>query len=139
MGTDIMKALKITILFIACMSAIIFSRIYGPISQLPSYFVVDDNYISLLYKQYIFMAVTCSLVTITLGYALKVKLFPATLVMFLAGTSFVALTSMGNPGNLERFLGSLQEFLVPFMSIWAILVTVVVSARYLFIKWPKNS
>ena len=133
-----MQACKVALVFMVCLIVIFLSRIYGPISQIPSSYVIDINYLRILEKQYLVMALSCSLAVMLLSHLLRVSMLASTIIMLISGSLFVVLGSMSDPGNMEYISGAFFEFMVPFMGIWAITVSVVLVVKHLFTTWKHD-
>ena len=46
--------------------------------------------------------------------------------------------NMSDPGNMEYISGAFFEFMVPFMGIWAITVSVVLAVKHLLTSWKHG-
>lgn len=133
-----MQACKVALVFMVCLIVIFLSRIYGPISQIPSSYAIDVNYLRILEKQYLVMALSCSLAIMLLSQLHRVSMLASTIVMLISGSLFVVLGSMSDPGSMEYIWGAFFEFMVPFMVVWAITVSVVLVVKHLFTTWKHG-
>lgn len=134
----IMQAFKVSLVFMVCLIVIFLSRIYGPISQIPGSYVIDVNYLRILEKQYLVMGLSCSLTVALLSQLLRVSMLASTIIMLITGSLFVVLESMSDPGSMEYIWGAFFEFMIPFMGIWAITVSVILVVKHLFTTWKHG-
>lgn len=110
---------------------------YGPISQLPTAVVIDENYFSVVRNHELLLGFIGFMTALLANLFVKTKIWLACLAAFLAGTLFYTATQAGDPDFISYLLDNVVEFHSHYLISGAAAAIIFVAITKLF-KGAKN-
>lgn len=101
---------KTTGLVIITWIALGIAAAYGPISQLPTAVVINENYFSVVRNHELLLGFVGFMIALLTNLFVKTKIWLACLAAFIAGTLFYTATQVGDPDFMSYLIGNVVEF-----------------------------
>ena len=105
--------MKLITLFFVCITALLVSAIFGPVSDIPSIAIVNEAYMDTIYNQYLFSGFVTAVATFACAAWLRVSCVKAIATMAMCGALFVIIAQSSEPPALEHWPGILADYLLP--------------------------
>ena len=106
----------------------------GPIANIGALVSVNESYIQILQKQYIYSGLVTAVACCITAYLFKANLKVVAIILLASGFAWVTFSQLSEPDFLTYFLELVAEFMAPYVLVCLVALTVLFGVNK---KWPR--
>ena len=129
-----MKLFTHVLIFIISIGSLVVTYHTGPIANIGALVSVNESYIQILQKQYIYSGLVTAVACCITAYVFKANLTVVAIILLASGFMWVTYSQLSEPDFLTYFLESVSEFMAPYVLACLVTLTVLFGVNK---KWPR--
>jgi hypothetical protein len=129
-----MKLFTHILIFTISIGSLVVAYYTGPIANIGALVSVNESYIQILQKQYIYSGLVTAVACCVSAYLFKANLKVVAIILLASGSIWVTFSQLSEPDFLTYFLESVTEFMVPYVLVCLVALTVLFCVNK---KWPR--
>ena len=129
-----MKLFTHIVIFIVCMTSLFIAYYTGPIANLGYLIQLNDGYVKILQRQYIYSGLVTAVISCATAYFCKANFKILSGIIMAAGLVWVTLSQLSEPDFLNYLLGAIADFMFPYSMVCVFVLIVLFGVNK---KWPR--
>ena len=129
-----MKLFTHILIFIISIGSLVVAHYTGPIANIGAFVSVNESYIQILQKQYIYSGLVTAVPCCVTAYLFKANLKVVAIILLASGFVWVIFSQLSEPDFLTYFLESVTDFITPYVLVCLTALMVLFGVNK---KWPR--